>query len=126
MPRNDPGQALPVLRSLSTAVNFRALYPASHPRVVEGVEDLVRELGTCLQERGRDEITFLIIEQELLVDDRPIRAGHLYLAPLIRTLRGLAVQRLTIGRGMDADEAQHLVEGLASIGELGSTAHVVL
>jgi len=111
---------------LSTAVNFRALYPSTHPRVVEGAEALVDSLEICLRERGRDDITFLMIEQELLVDDRPIRAGHLYLAPLIRTLRSLAVQRLTLARGLDQEEAYGLVEGLASVGELGSSSHVVL
>lgn len=126
MPRTDPAHALPVLRSLSTAVNFRALYPSSHPRVVQGIEALVDTLETCLKERGHSEITFLIIEHELLVDDRPIRAGRLYLAPLIRTFRALGVQRITLGAGLDTEEAHHLVEGLASIGELGSTSHVIL
>ncbi len=126
MTRNDPAQALPVLRSLSTAVNYRALYPSTHPRVVEGVEALVKILGFCLWERGRDDITFLLIEQELLVDDRPIRAGRLYLAPLIRILCRLGVQRLTLARGLDNEEAHGLVEGLASIGELASSPHVVL
>lgn len=126
MTRNDPAHALPLLQSLSTAVNYRALYPSTHPRVVEGIEVMVEALEICLRERGRDDITFLVIEHELLVDDRPIRAGHLYLAPLIRTLRGLAVQRLTLARGLDNEEAHLLIEGLASIGELGSTSHVVL
>jgi len=126
MPVKEPSQALPVLRALATAINFRALYPASHPRVVAGVAQLVAQLNHCLSASGAQEVTFLVIEQELLVDDRPIRGGHLYLAPLIRTLHRLGVQRLTLTEDLDDEESFRLVEGLASIGGLASTAHVIL
>lgn len=126
MSAKDPSRALPLLRALSTAINLRALYPASHPRLVAGVADVIAELDRCLASSGGEEVTFLVIEHELLVDDRPIRGSHLYLAPLIRTLHRLAVQRLTLARGLDHEQCFRLVEGMASIGDLDSTAHVVL
>lgn len=126
MVRNDPAQALPVLRALSTAVNYRALYPQSHPKVVEGVSAVVGSLESCLNERGSDSMTFLVIDDELLVDDRPIRSGQMYLGPLIRTMKRLGIERLTLARGLDQEECYSLIECLASVGEPSSTAHVIL
>ncbi|RLE25026.1 MAG: hypothetical protein DRJ65_08720 [Acidobacteria bacterium] len=126
MVRDNPGQALPLLRALSTAVNYRALYPQSHPKVIEGVGAVVGCLHTFLKERGCDSMTVLVIDNELLVDDRPIRSGHLYLGPLIRTMSRLGIERLTLAGGLDLEECHGLIEGLASIGEPGSTQHVIL
>ncbi len=126
MARIDPVQALPVLRALATAVNFRALYPQSHPKVVEGVDATVTCLDTCLGQRGADSITFLVIDNEFLVDDRPIRSGQLYLNPLIRTMRRLGIERLTLAAGLRQEECHSLIEGLASISEPVSTPHVIL
>ena len=82
----DPVKALPVLHALSGVVSIRAIYPPKHPRVGEAVHGMRTALTDCLSERGADEITFLIIDQELLVDDRPIRAHQGHLASLVRTL----------------------------------------
>lgn len=123
--KDDPTQALPILRALSTSVNFRALYPQNHPKVVEGVDAMVDSLADCLRQRGQDSITFLVIENELLVDHRPIRAGHLYLTPLIRTMSRLGVDRLTLAAGLDQEEGHRLIEGLASIGQPESSPHVI-
>jgi response regulator RpfG family c-di-GMP phosphodiesterase len=122
----DPNQALPILRALSTAINIRAMYPPGHPKVVESGQQLLSTLATCLGARGQEEITFLIIEHEFLFDDRPVRARGLYLAPLMRILKRLGVERLTLAAGLDEEEAQHLVGGLAGADELGSSPHVVL
>ncbi len=126
MVRDDPAQALPVLRALSIAVNFRALYPPSHPKVVEGVDAVVGSFEACLKERGSDSMTFLVIDHELLVDDRPIRSGQMYLAPLIRTMSRLGIERVTLGAGLDQEQCHSLIESLASIGEPASTEHVIL
>ncbi len=126
MVRDEPGLALPLLRALSTAVNFRALYPQSHPKVVDGVGEVVGCLEACLKERGCDSMTVLVVDSELLVDNRPIRSGHLYLGPLIRTMSRLGIERLTLAGGLDQEECHGLIEGLASIGEPVSTPHVVL
>jgi putative nucleotidyltransferase with HDIG domain len=123
---DDPMLALPVLRALSSAITVRAMYPHDHPKVVEGVSDLLTKMQTYLAELGRDEITFLIIERELLVDDRPIRGRNLHLTPLVRTMRRLGVERLTLAAGLDQNEGQRLVEGLAGVTKLESSPHVVL
>jgi putative nucleotidyltransferase with HDIG domain len=122
----DPNQALPVLRTMSTAVSVRTMYPPGHPKVVEGGQQLAETLHACLAERGRDEVTFLFIEKELLIDNRPVRGRGLFLEPLMRTMDRLGVERLTLAAGVDANEAQELVEGLAGVAPLASSPHVVL
>ncbi|MCP3961639.1 MAG: HD domain-containing protein [bacterium] len=123
---NDPAQALPVLHSLSSAVAIRAIYPSNHPRVEEAVDRLVETLQTCLRERGADEVTFLIIDSELLVDQRPTRAHMTNLAALVRTLSANGIERVSLAAGADAEECQRLVGGLTGTGELDSSPHVLL
>ena len=122
----DPAQALHLLHSLSSAVSIRAIYPSQHPRVAEAVDRLVTALETCLRRRGAEEITFLIIDRELLIDNRPTRAQRTNLSAVVRNLSGLGIERLTLALGADRDECQRLIDGLAGSGEVGSSPHVVL
>ncbi len=122
----DPAQALPVIHSLSSAVNIRAIYPLNHPRVAEAIDRMVEVVRTCLRERAASEVTFLIIDRELLVDNRPTRAHMTNLASLVRNLTNLGIERLTFDAGTDAEECQLLINGLSGAGELDSSEHVLL
>ena len=124
--RWDPVKALPFLHALSGAVSIRAIYPPKHPRVGEAIRRMQADLTDCLDDRGADEITFLIIDRELLVDDRPIRAHQGHLASLVRTLTRRGIERLTFSRDVDVEECQRLVDGLSGPSEPGSSPHVVL
>ncbi len=122
----DPLFALRFLSALSGAVGIRAIYPANHPRVTEAVDGMVDDLETCLRRRGTEEITFLIIDRELVIDDRPARAHQGTLAAAVRTLSGRGIERLTLAAGADRGECQRLVDGLAGSGEIDSTPHILL
>ena len=122
----DPEQALVLLHSLASAIGIRAIYPSKHPRVRQAVERLVTALETCLLHRGTEEITFLIVDRELLIDNRPARSHRADLTAVVRSLSGLGIERLTFAAGADREECQHLIDGLAGSGEISSSPHVVL
>jgi putative nucleotidyltransferase with HDIG domain len=122
----DPVQALTMLQALASALNIRAIYPAEHPRVQESVTRLVSALAACLREREATEITLLILDQELLVDERPLRAHAGQLRTLVRGLNRLGVERLTLAAGLAADEGRELVGYLAGGAAIPTTPHVVL
>ncbi len=122
----DPVQALPLLHALSSAVSIRAIYPPKHPRVGEAIRRTRGDLTDCLDDRGADEITILIIDRELLVDDRPIRAHLGHLASLVRTITRRGIERLTFSRDVEDDEFQRLIDGLSGSSEPGSSPHIVL
>lgn len=124
--RQDPLKALPFLHGLSGAVSIRAIYPPKHPRVGEAIRRMKTDLKECLKDRGADEITFLIIDRELLVDDRPIRSHQGHLASLVRTVTRRGIERLTFSRDVGDEECQRLVDGLAGSSELESSPHIVL
>ena len=114
---------LPVIRALSKAVYTRAIYPPDHPRVGEGEEHVRQALSTGLSRLGSDELTLLVIENELLFDDRPLRSHNLQLAPFVRTMKRHGIDRLTLATGLREDECRALIDGLAHCGEMNSTTH---
>ena len=62
---------------LVAATNMRTLYPVNHPRVRESVASVVSALKQVLEERETDSITFLIVGDDLVVDDEALRRASL-------------------------------------------------
>ncbi|HSL84501.1 MAG TPA: HD domain-containing phosphohydrolase, partial [Thermoanaerobaculia bacterium] len=116
--RRASREELALLTALSRALGVRALYPGNHPSVAEAAERVVACLQGCLASRGTEEVTFLALEGEVFLDDRPLRSETLHLTPFVRTLERLGIQRLTLAAGLTVDEAGALVAALASAGEL--------
>ena len=77
-------------------------------------------------ERRQDALTFLRLDDEIVVDGRPLRSGALYLQPFIRALARSGVARLTLARDLDQDECRALVDALAGGRRPDSTSHVVV
>lgn len=111
---------------IGAAVSMRSLYAAGHPNVVRATERLVQAVRAACAERGRDELTFLVVGDDLVVEQKPLRKGSLYHEQFARALRRRGVERLTLARGLDVEECRQLVEPLAVGGTPVSTAHVVV
>ncbi|HEV8255243.1 MAG TPA: HD domain-containing phosphohydrolase [Vicinamibacteria bacterium] len=111
---------------IGAAVSMRALYAAAHPNVVKATERLVEAVEAACAERGRDDITFLVVGDDLVVERKPLRKASLYHEQFARALRRRRVERLTLARGIDAEECRQLVEPLAVGGTPVSTPHVVV
>jgi HD-GYP domain-containing protein (c-di-GMP phosphodiesterase class II) len=125
-PRQAPDQAgiERLIAQLAGALTTHALYPSTHPAVA-GVLAQVRDgvVAVC-DERRQDALTFIRLDDELVVDSRPLRSGAIFLQPFIRALRRCDVARLTLARDVDLDECRALVSALAAGRRPESTAHV--
>lgn len=108
---------------IAAAVNMRALYPAQHPRVVQAIDSIIKALNAARS----DEVTYLIVGDDLVVGDDVIRKTSLSVRQFIEVLKQNGIERLTLGRGLDPDEARALISGLAIAGDpLTSSPHVIL
>jgi len=111
---------------IGAAVSMRSLYAAGHPNVVRATERLVELVHAACAERGRDDLTFLVVGDDLVVEQRPLRKASLYHEQFARALRRRGVERLTLARGVDALECRGFVEPMATGGTPVSTTHVIV
>jgi HD-GYP domain-containing protein (c-di-GMP phosphodiesterase class II) len=124
--KTDGGQTQPLIIALATALHARALYPREHPRVVSAARDVCVALGEVLRSRRSEEFTILVVDDLVVIDDRPVRSGSIYMQSLVRILNRFGVQRMTLGLGLDEREVRGVLDGLSSAGELASSPHFVL
>ena len=105
---------------IAAGANMRALYPPNHPRVVQAIDGVLAALGLV------DEITYLIVEDDLVVGDDVIRKTSLPVRQFIEVLKQKGIERLTLAAGVDPDEVRALLGGLSGAEALNSSPHVVL
>jgi HD-GYP domain-containing protein (c-di-GMP phosphodiesterase class II) len=123
-----PGQAAVerLIAQVAGALTTCALYPPAHPAVAGAIAQLRDAVIAACDERRQDALTFLRLDEEIVVDGRPIRSGALYLQPFIRALRRSDIARLTLARELDQDECRALVDALAAGQRPESTRHIVV
>jgi len=119
-------EAVALLAQLARAATTRALYPADHPQSRTASAELVSALERCLRRRGEDEITFLTVDQDVILDERPLRTKSMYLRPFAKLMGRLGVQRVTLARGLSASEAEVLASAFAGIASFDGIAHVAV
>ncbi len=111
---------------IAAAINMRTLYPANHPRVVQTIAQILAALNRLLQQTRRDSATYLIVGDDLVVDDEVIRKTSLSVRQFIEVLKRRGIERLTLAAGLQADETHQLIGALATGEALASSAHVIL
>ena len=111
---------------IAVAVNTRSLYPANHPRVVKAVEDTVSSVRRVIRDLNRDDVTFLIVGEDLVAGQDVLRKATLTNRQFVDILRRRGIERLTLASGLDAAEANLLISALAMGDKLESTAHVIV
>ena len=123
-----PGQAAVerLIAQIAGALTTHALYPATHPAVAGTLAQLRDGVVAACEERRLDSLTFIRLDDEIVVDGRPLRTGALYLQPFIRALRRSDVARLTLARDLGLEECRALVDALATGRRPESTPHVVV
>ena len=112
--------------SLVAGINMRALYGADHPALASHVERILEAVATACQEMGKEALTFLVVGQDLVVENQPLRTGSLYHQQFIRALTRRSVERLTIGRDVDTEECVRFLTPMALGGAPVSTRHIVV
>src|SRR3954470_24750987 len=105
-----------VIIRIASAANMRALYPPNHPRVVMSTDQILTAIANAVEDKGTDSLTFLIVGDDLVIDQDIIRKTTLSQRQFIQALKQRGIERLTIARDVTADEIITLVEALAGIG----------
>jgi HD-GYP domain-containing protein (c-di-GMP phosphodiesterase class II) len=125
-PAADQAAVERLIAQIAGALTTQALYPPTHPAVIAALGQLRDGVAAACDERRQDALTFIRLDDELVVDSRPLRSGALFLQPFIRALRRSDVARLTLARDLDLEECRGLVEALASGRRPNSTARVLV
>jgi HD-GYP domain-containing protein (c-di-GMP phosphodiesterase class II) len=115
-----------LILAIVQAVSNSALYPVGHPKLREAVAGLVERLEALLEERRQHQVTLVMMDDDLLVDQRPYRQAGLHLKGFIHTMRRLGVEGLTLARGLDAAECERFLAAIAELGKAVSTEHLVV
>ena len=113
-----------LIAQIAGALTTHSLYPATHPAVAAALGQLRDGVVAACDERRQDALTFIRLDDELVVDSRPLRSGALFLQPFIRALRRSDVARLTLARDVALHECQALVGALATGRRPDSSTHV--
>jgi putative nucleotidyltransferase with HDIG domain len=98
-----------LLRRFAAALRSGQLYSSGHPIIARNVAALV---GTIERLHAvSTPVVIGIVGDEIIVDEAPIAKGDA-LAGLIRRLRHIAIERVTIDRGVTVDEIAALVDAV--------------
>lgn len=111
---------------LAAAIHTRALYPEEHPRVTQAAQAVLGALTAACAATRRTEVTFLLVGDDLAVDQRPMRKGNLYQQSFVEMLRRRGVERLTLARGLTTDECVPFLSAMAGAGTPATTDHIVV
>ncbi|MFN2443728.1 MAG: HD-GYP domain-containing protein [Thermoanaerobaculia bacterium] len=98
----------------SAAVNSRGLYGENHPSLKSSVIRVVNRLEQNLGAAGREELTFYVVGDELIVDQQPLRNDTLFQRHFVQMLRRRHVERLTVVRGITEEELSRFVTAMSS------------
>jgi HD-GYP domain-containing protein (c-di-GMP phosphodiesterase class II) len=125
-PRPGPSSILGVVAYLNAAISNARLYAADHPQVRRYLERSYTELARCL--RAKSEITFLNVDQDLVVDNQPLAASSTHVTQFVQMLARGAVERITFFANLKIEELAQLVADLSADGQptVRSTPHIQL
>ncbi len=113
-----------LLAQFSRAATVRSLYPEAHPSVILACQDLLQCLKDTLVQRKSEEITLLIIESDVVVDEQPLRSHSLYLRPFVRLMQRFGIERLTLVRDLEQEECLSFLTSLVGSSVVESSRHI--
>jgi len=120
----DQGALERLIVQIAAAINTRALYSQGHPRVAQAAQAVLEALAAA--SARREAVTFLVVGEDVVVDERPLRRAGIYQQNFVQSLRRRRVERLTLARGLDVPELLRFVTTLAEGGIPASSPHVVV
>src|SRR3989442_3326418 len=99
------------MRKLAAAIRAAQLYSARHPIIGRNAAALSSAIEAL--HASQPAITLGIVDTEVVVGDVPIGKAD-SLGDIMRKLQGAGIERITIERGVEADEIAGLVQALGS------------
>ncbi len=115
-----------VATMISAAVNMRTLYPASHPRVVHGVGQVLAAIHEWVAETKADSLTYVLVGDDLVLGDEVVRKASLPLREFIGLLTRRGIERLTFAAGIGEDEVRPFIDALAAGETIVSSGHIIV
>jgi putative nucleotidyltransferase with HDIG domain len=100
-----------MLRRFAAALRSVQLYSKGHPIIARNVEAF--SAAVQLLHALQPSIVIGIVGQEVIVDDTPMAVAET-LGPLLRRLKQLGVERITVQRGVTVDELSTLLDAVSS------------
>ena len=101
-----------VIAQLTAAVTNTILYSPTHPQVAKYVDKAFTMLRDLLQ--IKPEITILLIDNDLVADNRPLAAGNAFVANFVRLMRKKAFERLSFLSDISKSELEGFIKDLAA------------
>ena len=101
-----------VIAQLTAAVTNTILYSPTHPQVAKYVDKAYTMLRDLLQ--IKPEITILLIDNDLVADNRPLAAGNAFVANFVRLMRKKAFERLSFLSDISKSELEGFIKDLAA------------
>ncbi len=124
------GQVVEFLRTLQGGLAVRQLYSSDHPRFREIATRLVAQVDAFPASPG--EVTVFVLDNRLIFENTALPNGDTLARGLFALLQAQGYQRLTVRRGLIADEVSAFVSDLAELHRspsalrLASTEHLRL
>ncbi|HUP47834.1 MAG TPA: HD domain-containing phosphohydrolase [Thermoanaerobaculia bacterium] len=115
-----------LITRIAAAVTMRTLYPGDHPRLSHAVQQMVGALHDLLEQQRSDSITFLIVGDDLVVEQQALRKPTLSQRQFVQLLQRRGIERLTLAEGLTAEEGHALLTALSMGRGIESSAHVIL
>lgn len=112
LPRGPLAEEL--LRRLAASLRAGQLYSHGHPIIGRNLESLGRAVEAL--HAAAPSVVIGIVGDEVIVNDMPVAKAE-GLAGLVRRLRQIGIERITIERGVSADEMATLADAVATAGD---------
>lgn len=100
------------ISAFNAAVTNIRLYSAAHPQANRYVATAFTAVNDLL--RLQREVTILLVDNELIVDKRPVKGDVSIINPFVKIIGESGIERLTFIYGVEENEFQALVHALAA------------
>ena len=119
MPDSRSHLAEDLLRRLTASLRAGQLYSRGHPIITRNLESLLRAIEAFHE--LTPSLVVGIVEEQIIVDEVPIPRGA-GLESLVRRLKQIGIERITIDKGVEPGEIATLSDVVAAITPEGSSA----
>ena len=109
---------------LGAAFQQRAVYPSAHPQVHRAVARAVAAFDELRGATGAREVSLLLLEGELVVDQRPLPEGSFWARGLLLAWRRFGLGGMTLRGGLDAAELARFLDSCASGSQPAPSRHL--
>jgi putative nucleotidyltransferase with HDIG domain len=115
-----------IITRLTVAIQNAGMYPDNHPQVLSQAQEAFALLDMLLKDAR--EITILLIDEYLIVDNKPLLIPGFYEAAFVRFMKKNGVEWISFLSGLPFAQLEELIRSFASSGSsfMNSTRYIKL